>query len=247
MNTLKPHLKAPQRLAQPSPDFEQKLAETRAVLQRASATHRHIKQASSLGAEDVVISHLIAQLELPIPVFVLDTGALHHQTLALLERQQASGRCQLEVFRPDHDQVIAWVARHGQDAIRQSIERRKDCCRLRKLEPLSRALQGQTAWITGLRREHSDERAEVALIETREPGTSGPTKYNPLALWSTGDVWHFISQNQIDYNPLHDEFYPSIGCAPCTRAISLGEPFRAGRWWWEDESAKECGLHTRTA
>jgi phosphoadenosine phosphosulfate reductase len=247
MNALRPTPKATLSLAQASEDFADKLAEAREALTRASREHAHIKQASSLGAEDVVISHLIAELGLPIAVFVLDTGALHHQTLALLERQQASGRWALEVHRPQHEQVIHWVARHGQNAIFDSIEQRKDCCRVRKLEPLARALHGQTAWITGLRREQSDARAEVPLIDDSEVKTTGRTKYNPLARWTWGDVWHFIASQQIDYNPLHDDFYPSIGCAPCTRAISLGEPFRAGRWWWEDESAKECGLHVRTS
>jgi phosphoadenosine phosphosulfate reductase len=246
MNALRPTPKATLSLAQASEDFSDKLAEAREALTRASREHAHIKQASSLGAEDVVISHLIAELGLPIAVFVLDTGALHHQTLALLERQQASGRWALEVHRPQHEQVIHWVARHGQNAIFDSIEQRKDCCRVRKLEPLARALHGQTAWITGLRREQSDARAEVPLIDDSEVKTTGRTKYNPLARWTWGDVWHFIASQQIDYNPLHDDFYPSIGCAPCTRAISLGEPFRAGRWWWEDESAKECGLHVRS-
>ena len=247
MNGLRPQLKATERLAQASADFADKLAQTQAVLRQASAEHRQIKQASSLGAEDVVISHLIAQLGLPITVFVLETGALHHQTLALLERQQASGRWQLEVHQPETRAVIQWVAQYGQESIKQSIERRKDCCRVRKLEPLARALQHQTAWITGLRREQSDARADVPLIDTSEVATLGRTKFNPLAHWSWGDVWHFIASEYIDYNPLHDEFFPSIGCAPCTRAISMGEPFRAGRWWWEDETAKECGLHVRTA
>lgn len=245
MNSAKPALRASQRLAQASPDFERKLAHSRTVLQAACQSHVAIKQASSLGAEDVIISHLIADLGLPIPVFVLDTGALHHQTLALLERQQAAGRWQIEVHRPDPQQLITWVARHGQNAITQSIELRQDCCRVRKLVPLEQALHGQTAWITGLRREQSQARAEVPEIDDSELSRTGRVKYNPLASWTWGDVWHHIGQAQIDYNPLHDDFYPSIGCAPCTRAISLGEPFRAGRWWWEEETAKECGLHQR--
>ena len=247
MNTLRPPPPATERLAQASPDFEAKLRQAEEALRTASRAHVAIKQASSLGAEDVVISHLIARLGLPITVFVLDTGALHHQTLALLERQQAAARLTIEVHRPDASQVIQWVARHGQSAIYDRIESRKDCCRVRKLEPLARALHGQTAWITGLRREQSDARADVPLVDTSELETLGRTKYNPLANWTWGDVWHFVAQEQIDYNPLHDDFFPSIGCAPCTRAISLGEPFRAGRWWWEDESAKECGLHVRAA
>ncbi|MEY2621975.1 MAG: hypothetical protein RIT26_1795 [Pseudomonadota bacterium] len=247
MNPLRPASKATERLARPSADFDAKLDQTHEVLRTASREHSAIKQASSLGAEDVVISHLLAELKLPVTVFVLDTGALHHQTLALLERQQAAARLPLEIYRPDTTRVIEWVARHGQSAIYDHIDLRKSCCHVRKLEPLARALQGQTAWITGLRREQSDARADVPLIDLSEAGSTGRTKYNPLANWTWGDVWHFIAREQIDYNPLHDDFYPSIGCAPCTRAISMGEPFRAGRWWWEDESAKECGLHVRAA
>ncbi|MDI9330562.1 MAG: phosphoadenylyl-sulfate reductase [Alphaproteobacteria bacterium] len=247
MNPLATQPSACQRLAQASSDFAHNLRHSQELLQQASHDHVQIKQASSLGAEDVVISHLIAKLGLPIRVFVLDTGALHHQTLALLERQQAAGRLDMEVHRPEPSQVIQWVAKHGQNAIHQSIDLRKDCCRVRKLEPLARALNGQTAWVTGLRREQSDARAEVPDIDDSEQASTGRVKYNPLAHWTLGDVWHYIAQEKIDYNPLHDDFYPSIGCAPCTRAISLGEPFRAGRWWWEEESAKECGLHQRTA
>jgi phosphoadenosine phosphosulfate reductase len=124
----------------------------------------------------------------------------------------------------------------------KSIELRKACCQVRKMEPLGRALEGKTAWITGLRREQSGARAEVPLVDTSE----ARVKFNPLADWTWGDVWHFIGTHQVAYNQLHDEFFPSIGCAPCTRAISLGEDFRAGRWWWENEAAKECGLHVKT-
>jgi phosphoadenosine phosphosulfate reductase len=124
-----------------------------------------------------------------------------------------------------------------------SVELRKACCALRKLEPLSRMLAGRSAWITGLRREQSEHRAEVPAFEQ---DANGRTKYNPLAEWTWGDVWHHIGQHDVPYNPLHDEFFPSIGCEPCTRAIALGEDFRAGRWWWEQEgAAKECGLHVK--
>ena len=140
---------------------------------------------------------------------------------------------------------MQFVAREGTDAMYRSIDLRKACCGIRKMEPLGRALQGQKAWITGLRREQSSARAEVPLVDTSEVAATGLTKFNPLANWTWGDVWHCIATRGVDYNPLHDAFYPSIGCAPCTRAISLGEDFRAGRWWWEDEAAKECGLHVK--
>jgi len=228
--------------AKPSRDFEAKLAETQQLLIRAAAESAPLKQASSLGAEDVVITHLINALQLDIPVFVLETGMLHDETLALLERTQASSRAAVEVYRPVQESVIQFVAREGKEAMYRSIELRKACCGIRKMEPLERALTGQKAWITGLRREQSNARAEVPLVDTSD---AKRVKLNPLANWTWGDVWHYISANGVDYNPLHDQFYPSIGCAACTRAISLGEDFRAGRWWWEDEAAKECGLHVK--
>ena len=240
--------------ARPSANFQAKLAETQSLLLRAAAEFAPITQASSLGAEDVVITHLINSLSLDIPVFVLDTGMLHEETLQLLERTKAASRAPVTVYQPVNESVIHFVGREGKDAMYRSVELRKACCHIRKVEPLQRALAGKRAWITGLRREQSNTRAEVPLVDASEvnralDGAGGATvgriKLNPLANWTWGDVWHYIKLNGVDYNPLHDAFYPSIGCAPCTRAISLGEDFRAGRWWWEDESAKECGLHVK--
>ena len=241
--------------ARASRNFAEKLAESQALLQRADKEFSRITQASSLGAEDVVITHLINSLQLRIPVFFLETGALHHETLALLERTQAHSQTDIHVYRPEQSSVLHFIRKEGQDAIFKSMEQRKACCHIRKMEPLSRALKGQRAWITGLRKEQSQARADVPLIDTSEEakGTDannsspsrGLVKFNPLANWTWGDVWHYIAINQVDYNPLHDAFFPSIGCAPCTRAISLGEDFRAGRWWWEEETAKECGLHAK--
>jgi phosphoadenosine phosphosulfate reductase len=231
--------------AKASADFKEKLAETIALLKQAVSEFAPVTQASSLGAEDVVITHLINQNALNIPVFVLETGALHRETLALLERTQAHSVVTVKVYRPSSEKVIAFVRTHGQDAMYESLELRKACCQVRKLEPLAEALKGQRAWVTGLRREQSSNRAEVPLIDRADEATKGQIKLNPLANWTWGDVWHYIDVHQVDYNPLHDQFFPSIGCAPCTRAISLGEEFRAGRWWWEDEAAKECGLHAK--
>ena len=234
--------------ARASTDFDAKLAQTTALLQQAAQDYAaltpggapRISQASSLGAEDVVLSHLINALQLDVSIFVLETGMLHPQTLALLARLQASSRAPVEVFTPANESVVQFVTREGKDAMYKSIELRKACCQIRKMEPLARALAGKDAWITGLRREQSGARAEVPLID-RSDATR--VKINPLANWTWGDIWYFIAINKIDYNPLHDQFYPSIGCAPCTRAVSQGDDFRAGRWWWEDEAAKECGLH----
>ena len=225
--------------AKASPTFAAKLAHTQTLLRQAAAQYTPLTQASSLGAEDVVITHLLAQLQLAVDVFVLNTGALHAETLQLLQRTREHSGLQVRVLEPQAEAVVQFVTQQGPQAMYRSIALRKACCHLRKIEPLERALQGYPAWITGLRREQSQARAEVPEVDTSE----ARVKLNPLADWTTGDVWHYIDQHQVDYNPLHDQFYPSIGCAPCTRAISLGEDFRAGRWWWESEDAKECGLH----
>lgn len=236
--------------ARPLPGFEDRLHETVVTLHKAAA-HGPVVQASSLGAEDMVITHLINAHALPIGIFVLDTGALHPETLALLAQlrtqQAAHPHAPLAVYRPQADAVAQFVQREGPDAMYRSIALRKQCCAIRKLEPLARALAGHSGWVTGLRREQSDNRADVPLIDRSEQAAKGLTKYNPLADWHWGDVWHYIALHGVPYNPLHDAFYPSIGCQPCTRAITLGEDFRAGRWWWEDEQAKECGLHAKAA
>ena len=231
--------------AKASPDFAAKLALTEALLQRAAGDFQPVSQASSLGAEDVIITHIINRMRLDIPVFVLETGALHNETQALLERTLALSRVPVTVYRPEQESVLRFIRKEGQDAMYKSIELRKACCNIRKMEPLRRALKGQKAWITGLRQEQSSARAEVPLHDDSEVASKGLHKFNPLAKWTWGDVWHYIAGHEVDYNPLHDRFFPSIGCAPCTRAISLGEDFRAGRWWWEDETAKECGLHMK--
>ena len=236
--------KATQLYDKPSSGYADKLAQAQDVLRQAAA-HGPVTLANSLGAEDMVLHHLINTLRLDIPVFVLETGALHHETLALLERTQAHSRTKVEVFRPRQDAVLHFIRNEGQDAMYRSMALRKACCGIRKMEPLARALSGKKGWITGLRREQSSARADVPLVDDSEVATRGLTKYNPLAQWTQGDVWHYIATQGVDYNPLHDQFYPSIGCAPCTRAISLGEDFRAGRWWWESEDAKECGLHVK--
>ena len=243
----KPPPKASELHNKPSEDFAAKLAQTTALLKQAALEFSPCVQASSLGAEDMVITTLIRQHDLAINVFVLDTGALHTETLALLERVQsrASARSQVLVYKPLLEEVIAFIRRDGQDAMYKSQTLRKECCQIRKLEPLARALNGQKAWITGLRGEQSNNRANMKWIEEDTQAGVSIKKFNPLMQWTWGDVWHFLSEHSVDYNPLHDQFYPSIGCAPCTRAISLGEDFRAGRWWWEEATAKECGLHQK--
>lgn len=225
--------------AKPSLEFAQKLAHSLALLKSAAAQHAPLTQASSLGAEDMVVTHLLHEAGIEASIFVLDTGMLHAETLALIGRIEERYQRQVDVYHPDAAVASAFVQTNGADAMYQSLALRKQCCHIRKMEPLERALAGKNGWLTGLRREQSNARAEVHDIEQQ----AGRVKINPLAAWTWGDVWHFIALNSIPYNPLHDQFFPSIGCAPCTRAVTLGEDFRSGRWWWEQESAKECGLH----
>ncbi len=227
--------------ARARPGQDERIAHTVALLKQAAQQHAGaVVQATSLGAEDMVITDLIARHQLPIAVATLSTGKLHEETLALLPTIQALYAIKVQSFEPRSDTVIHFVRTHGEDVMFKSIDLRKACCKLRKLEPLSRMLEGKTAWITGLRREQSDARADVPDSELDDKGR---VKFNVLADWSWADVWQYISTHRVPYNALHDRFFPSIGCAPCTRAIAVGEPFRAGRWWWEDEAAKECGLH----
>jgi phosphoadenosine phosphosulfate reductase len=227
--------------AKPSTDYAAKLSATQALLADACARYSPITQASSLGAEDMVVTHLLHTLKLPSEVFVLQTGKLHAETLALLATVQTTyGNDRVvRVYEPDAEAAKAFVATNGEEAMYQSMDLRKACCDIRKMVPLAKALEGKKAWITGLRREQSNARAEVPAIE-QQPERA---KINPLADWINGDVWHFIATHQVPYNALHDQFFPSIGCAPCTRAVTLGEDIRSGRWWWENASAKECGLH----
>jgi phosphoadenosine phosphosulfate reductase len=230
--------------ARPSADFEAKLDATIELLRAAAEDHAgRIVQATSLGAEDMVVTDLISRLRLGIAIGTLETGALHAETVALIPRLEERYGVSVEIYRPREEQVVHFVRRNGAEAMYRSIELRKSCCQIRKMEPLGRMLEGRSAWVTGLRREQSNNRGAVSFVDT---DANGRTKLNPLADWTWNDVWHYISMHEVPYNPLHDQFMPSIGCAPCTRAIAVGEDFRAGRWWWEDEAAKECGLHVKT-
>jgi phosphoadenosine phosphosulfate reductase len=231
--------------AQPSAQFASKLVNTQELLRTACNLYQPITQASSLGAEDMVITHLLHSLKLQSEVFVLQTGKLHAETLALLNTVQTTYGIDrvVRVYEPDAAKATVFETANGPEAMYKSIELRKQCCDIRKMVPLNKALKGKKAWITGLRREQSNARAEVLAIEQQETRA----KINPLADWTNGDVWHYIATHHVPYNALHDQFYPSIGCAPCTRAVTLGEDIRSGRWWWEQEAAKECGLHVASS
>ncbi len=199
--------------------------------------------ASSFGAEDMVLLDLIARHALPIRVFTLDTGRLPEETYALIDRARERYRLPIDVYTPDARRLQGFVREHGVNAFYASVELRKECCAMRKTEPLARALVAKGAWITGLRRAQSVTRSEVALEEF--DAVHGLPKFNPLADWSDDDVWAYLRARNVPYNALHDRGYPSIGCAPCTRAVEPGEDVRAGRWWWEAPEHKECGLHRR--
>jgi phosphoadenosine phosphosulfate reductase len=197
--------------------------------------------ASSLSAEDMIIAHAIATLKVPIDVFVIDTGRLHAETLALLAELRRRYPLTIEVLHPRPEAVAAYVERNGQDAFYESVELRKRCCHIRKVEPLGRALAGRDAWLTGQRRAQSTTRTELQVEE--HDAERGIAKFNPLAAWSDADVWSYVRAHDVPVNALHARGYPSIGCEPCTRAIQPGEDPRAGRWWWESADSKECGLH----
>jgi phosphoadenosine phosphosulfate reductase len=226
-----------------SPELDGKIAAAVQRLSDATISHgQGLLQSSSLGVEDMVVTDLIARHRLAIDIATLDTGKLHPDTLGLLPRIQSQFGLDVAVFQPKQEQVIAFVQREGDDAMFKSIELRKACCGLRKMEPLARMLAGRSAWITGLRREQSGARADVAF---EEDDGQGKRKLSPIADWTWAEVWAYVERFAVPTNPLHDQFMPSIGCAPCTRAIAVGEDFRAGRWWWED-SSKECGLHAKS-
>ena len=225
--------------------FDERVAHAVAVLQSTATDHAgRVVLATSLGAEDMVPTDLIARHDLDIAVATLETGQLHAETLALIPRIEQRYGLAVEVYRPPQAAVLHFVRNHGERAMYDSIALRKACCALRKLEPLARLLAGRDAWISGLRRDQSSTRAVVPF---RQVDAEGRVKVSPLADWSWADVWHYIELYDVPYNELHDAYMPSIGCAPCTRAIAVGEDFRAGRWWWEDEKAKECGLHVKDA
>ncbi|HLB26559.1 MAG TPA: phosphoadenylyl-sulfate reductase [Dehalococcoidia bacterium] len=197
--------------------------------------------ANSFGAEDVALTDVIAKAAPSIRVFTLDTGRLHDETYEVMERVRVRYQMPIVSYFPDREAVEKLEREKGYYSFRESVENRKECCGIRKVVPLKRALSGLSAWMTGLRREQSVTRTEMQALEWDEG--NGIAKVNPLIDWSEQDVWDYIKANDVPYNLLHDRGFPSIGCAPCTRAIKPGEDVRAGRWWWENPENKECGLH----
>jgi phosphoadenosine phosphosulfate reductase len=211
------------------------------LLGRIALEHAPAALASSLSAEDMVITDANLRNGLGIGIFTLDTGRLHADTLNVVDAIRARYGYEVQIFRPDPAAVEEYVASFGRDAFYESVDLRKRCCHIRKVEPLERALAGKRAWITGQRREQAATRSGLSVQE--HDAARGIAKFNPLADWSEAEVWEYIRGRGVPYNALHDQGYRSIGCAPCTRPTVAGEDVRAGRWWWELRDARECGLH----
>ena len=197
---------------------------------------------TSLSAEYQIITHMIFSLNLDIEIFTLDTGRMFPETYQTLQKTLEKYQKGIKVYFPDANEVERLMTEKGAYSFYESVENRKQCCEIRKVKPLKRALNGKTIWITGIRSEHSQNRTEMQKIEW--DAANNITKIHPLLHWSNDEVWTYIKANNVPYNSLHDKGFISIGCQPCTRAVKEGEDFRAGRWWWEDTSKKECGLHS---
>ncbi|WP_084493528.1 phosphoadenylyl-sulfate reductase [Brackiella oedipodis] len=200
-----------------------------------------VKLASSLAVEDMVLTDCIAKLKLPIQIFTLNTGMLNAETVALIEQVHAHWQIHLQQYTPDPAAVEQYIQAHGKYAFYESVDLRRECCRIRKIEPLNRALQHADAWLTGQRREQSVTRTELAFEEFDKGHQIA--KFNPLFDWSEAAVWAYVQTHDLPINHLYYQGYPSIGCEPCTRPVKLHEDIRAGRWWWENQDTKECGLH----
>jgi phosphoadenosine phosphosulfate reductase len=202
-----------------------------------------IALASSMGAEDQVLTDMVLNADKNADIFTLDTGRVFPETYDLIQRTNSRYGINIRVMFPDHKRIEEMVNSKGINLFYDSVENRKLCCHIRKIEPLQRALSTLDVWITGLRRSQSVTRTHGQMIEWDE--NNGLIKFNPLIEWSEEDVWDYIHENNVPYHRLHDKGFPSIGCQPCTRAIEPGEDVRAGRWWWENPELKECGLHAR--
>lgn len=213
------------------------------LLQRSLEKYNNVTLANSLSAEDMLITDLMLKHGLSVEVFVLDTGRLHEETYATLHEAQRHYGTTFKVYYPRGESVEDYVADHGINGFYDGVAQRQSCCFIRKVEPLRRALAGKDAWITGLRRQQSVTRTDLESVEWDE--ANGLHKISPLLNWRHEDVWSYIHAHNVPYNTLHDQGFPSIGCAPCTRPVALGEDLRSGRWWWESPASKECGLHER--
>ncbi|NLX71884.1 MAG: phosphoadenylyl-sulfate reductase [Bacteroidales bacterium] len=205
--------------------------------------NQKIALSSSMGAEDQVLTDMLLKIEPNARIFTLDTGRLFAETYDLIDRTSRKYKKKIEVLFPDYKRVEAMVNTKGINLFYESIQNRKECCHIRKIEPLQRAFAGLDAWICGLRASQAVTRKNIDIIEW--DANNKLVKVNPLARWTEEQVWEYIHENRVPYNVLHEKGFPSIGCQPCTRAVAEGEDVRAGRWWWENPDTKECGLHKR--
>jgi len=220
-----------------------KIDAVKQALTEISVDYNPATLASSYGAEDMVLMDLICKFAPEIEVFTLDTGRLPKQTYEVMQQAKAHYNREVKVYFPDAADVEDFVTDHGPNAFYDSVELRKQCCGIRKVKPLKRALAGKKAWLTGMRRSQAMTRSELPVSERDD--AHGLQKFSPLTDWSNGEVWAYIRAFDVPYNKLHDQGYASIGCEPCTRAITAGEDIRAGRWWWENPESKECGLNVK--
>jgi len=234
-------------LARPDPALTADLTDMTLIerLGFLAANRKNPVFTTSLGIEDQVLTAVLSVAAPSVRIVTLETGRLFAETLALIEATEKRFGIAIERFRPDEAKLAAYVERYGLNGFYDSVEARHACCGVRKLEPLARALDGADLWITGLRRGQSNARSDAPFVE--HDGSRGLIKANPLADWTMDDIDAFVAANTIPVNPLHARGYPSIGCEPCTRAVKPGEDERAGRWWWESDQKRECGLHVRQA
>ena len=200
-----------------------------------------IVMSTSFGFEDQALTHVVARESLPVQIFTLDTGRLFEETQTLHHQTRSTYNVAIDTYYPDASALQTYVAQNGINGFYDTVENRKSCCHIRKVEPLGRALRGVDIWISGLRRDQGDSRKNLGCAEW--DAAHGVVKLYPLIDVGTDTLWDFIRANKVPYNPMHDRGFPSIGCAPCTRAIQAGEQERAGRWWWEQDGSQECGLH----
>ncbi len=226
-----------------SPRLQSLVEGSRALLQRALDEYKDVVYSNSLGAEAMVLTDIIATHAPEIEIFTLDTGRLHDETLALLDRLERRYQRRIQVFYPDAASIEQYVRDNGINGFYLGLEERQSCCHIRKVEPFKRAIAGRKAWVTGVRKEQSAERAKGEPIAWDD--RHGLWKVSPMLEWKDEDVWAYIKARNLPYNPLHDKGFPSIGCAPCTRAVEPGADPRSGRWWWENPESRECGLQPR--
>jgi phosphoadenosine phosphosulfate reductase len=226
-----------------SKSLRARAADSISQLQHAVTEFKNVCYANSLGSESVVLTDLIWSAVPQIEIFSIDTGRLYPETYELIERLQKRYGRALRIYYPDAAGLESWVGEHGINGFRNGLDQRRGCCATRKVEPFRRAISGRDAWVTGIRRGQSASRAQASPVEwDREYGLH---KVSPLLEWSENEIWEYIRKKRLPYNTLHDSGFPSIGCAPCTRAVQAGEPERSGRWWWERNDSRECGLHPR--